>query len=59
MKANKSKRTNIIINEDFSREAMGLHKQLWIEVKAHRDKARVAYLSYRAVVVQKGGNFAK
>ena len=51
MKANKPRRTNIFINEDFSREAMGLHKQLWIEVKAHRDKARVAYLSYRTVVV--------
>ena len=51
MKANKPRRTNIFINEDFSREAMGLHMQLWIEVKAHRDKARVAYLSYRTVVV--------
>ena len=58
-KANKLKGTNIFINEDFSRETMELRKQLWKEVKAHRDKGRVAYLSYRTVVVKKGGNFAK
>ena len=34
-------------------------KQLWKEVKAHRDKGRVAYLSYRAALVKKGENFAK
>ena len=54
-KANKLKETNIFINEDFSRETMELCKQLWKEVKAHRDKARVAYLSYRTVVLRKEG----
>ena len=34
-------------------------RQLWKEVKARRDKGRVAYLSYRTAVVKKGGNFAK
>ena len=58
-KANKLKRTNIFINEDFSRETMELRKQLWKEVKAYRDKCRVAYLSYRTIVVKKGGTFAK
>ena len=28
-KANKLRGTNILINEDFSRETMELHKQLW------------------------------
>ena len=58
-KANKLRGTNIFINEKFSRESMELRKKLWKEVKAHRDKGRVAYLSYRTVVVKKGGNFAK
>ena len=57
-KANKLKDTNIFINEDFSRETMELHKQLQKEAKAHREKGRVAYLSYRNVVVKKG-NFAE
>ena len=38
---------------------MKLRKQSWKEVKAHRGKGRVAYLSYRTVVAKKGGNFAK
>ena len=58
-KGNKLKGTNIFINEDFSRETMELRKQLWKEIKAYRDKGRVVYLSYRTVVVKKGGNFAK
>ena len=36
---------------------MGLRKQLWKEVQTHRDKGRVAYLSYRTFFVKKGGNF--
>ena len=47
------------MNEDFSRETMELRKQLRKEVEAHRDKGRVACLSYRTVVVKKGVNFAK
>ena len=43
----------------ISRETIELRKQLWKEVKAHRDKGRVVYLSYRTVVVKKGGKFAK
>ena len=58
-KANKLKGTNIFMNEDFSRETMELRKQLRKEVEAHRDKGRVACLSYRTVVVKKGVNFAK
>ena len=58
-KANKLRQTSIFINEDFSRKTMELRKQLWKEVKAHRDKGSVVYLSYRTVVVKKGGNFAK
>ena len=38
---------------------MELRKPLRKEVKAHRNKGRVAYLSYRTVVVKKVGNFAK
>ena len=38
---------------------MELRKQFWKEVKAHRDKGRVACLSFRILVVKKGGNFAK
>ena len=53
------KGTNIFLSEDFSKETMELRKQFWKEVKAHRDKVRVAYLSCRTVVVKKGGNFAK
>ena len=44
-KANKLRGTTIFINEDFSRETMELLKQLWKEVKVHRDKGRVAFLS--------------
>ena len=58
-KVNKLKATNIFINEYFKRETMELRKQLWKEVKAYRDKGRVAYLSYGTVVVKKEGNFAK
>ena len=58
-KANKLRRTNIFINEDFSRETMKMRKQLWNEVKAHCDKGRVAYLSYRTVVVKTGREFCK
>ena len=58
-KAKKLKGTNIFINVDFSRKTMELRKQLWKEVKARHYKGRVAYLSYRTVVVQKGGNFGK
>ena len=58
-KVNKLRGTNIFINEDFSRETIALRKQLWKEVKSPRDKGRVACLSYRTVVVKKGGNFAK
>ena len=38
---------------------MELRKQLWREVKARGYKGRVAYLSYRTVVVKKGENFGK
>ena len=58
-KAKKLRGSNIFINEDFSRETMELRQKLWKEVKAHRDKGRVAYLSYRTVLVKKGGNFEK
>ena len=58
-KADKLQGTNIFTNEDFSRETMELRKQLGKEVKAHRDKGRVTYLSYKTVAVKKGGNFAK
>ena len=54
-----AKRNKHIYDEDFSRETMEQCKQLWKEVKAHRDKGRVAYISYRTVVVKKGGNFGK
>ena len=50
---------NTYINEDFSRETMELRKQSWKEVKANCDKVRVVYPSYRALIVKKGGNFAK
>ena len=56
---NKLRGTSIFINKDFSRELMELREQLWKEVTAHHDKGRVAYLSYRTVVVKKGGDFAK
>ena len=58
-KASKLRGTNIFITKDFSRETTELRKQLWKEVKAHLDKNRVVYLSYRTVVVNKGENFAK
>ena len=58
-KVKKLRGTNIFIKENFSRETMELRKQLWKEVKAHRDKGRVSYLSHITVVVKKGGNFAK
>ena len=58
-KADKLRGTSIFINEDFGREAMELRKQLWKEVKTYRDKGRVPYLSYRTVIVTKGGNFTK
>ena len=51
--------TNIFTNEDFSRETMELCKQMWKEVETHCDKGRVAYFSYRTVVVKKGGDFEK
>ena len=35
---------------------MDLLKQFWKEVKAHRDKGKVVYLTYGTVVVKKGGN---
>ena len=38
---------------------MELGKQSWKVVKAHRDKGRVPYPSYRTVVFKKRGNFAK
>ena len=50
--------TNIFINEDFS-GTVELSKQLRKEVKAHRDKGRVASLSCITVIVKKGGNFSK
>ena len=58
-KANKLRGTNIFINEDFNRETMELHKQLWKEVKEHRDNGIVAYLSYRTVAVKKEVNLRK
>ena len=58
-KANKLRGTNIFINKDFRGEAMELGKQSWKEVKAHRDKGRVLYPSYRTVVFKKRGDFAK
>ena len=48
-----------IQGQDFSRETIELRKQLWKDVKAHRDKGKISYLSYRTVVVKKGGNFEK
>ena len=38
---------------------MELHKELKKEVKEHRNKVRVAYFTYRAVVVKQEGDFAK
>ena len=38
---------------------MQLRKQQLKEVKVHRDKGRVAYLSYGIVVVKKDENFSK
>ena len=43
-KANQLRGTNIFINKDFSEEMMKLRKQLWEEVKPHRDKGRVALI---------------
>ena len=40
--AKKLREANIFINKDISRETMELRKQLWKEVKAHRDKGSVA-----------------
>ena len=57
-KANKLKGINLFMKKDFSRETMELRNYLWKEVKSC-DKGRVVYLSYRTVVVMKGGNFAK
>ena len=51
-KANNLRATKIFINEDFGKETMELRKQLWKEVKAHRDKGRVAYLNYRTVAAK-------
>ena len=34
-----------------------LRKELQKDVKAHPDKGKISYLSYRTVVVKKGGNF--
>ena len=52
-------RNKHIINEDCSRKAMDFLKQFWKEVKAHRDKGKVVYVTYRTVVVKKVGNFEK
>ena len=41
-KANKLRRTNIFLSKDFSRETMKLRTNLWKEVKAHREKGRIA-----------------
>ena len=53
-KANKLKGNNKFINDDFSKETMGLPKQLRKEIKAHRDKGKVA--CHRTVV---GRRFCK
>ena len=54
-----AKRNKHIINKDCSRKTMDLLKQFWKEVKAHRDKGKVVYVTYRTVVVRKERNFEK
>ena len=50
--ANKLKGTNIFINEDFSSETLAYRKNLWQNVKHHRNQGKKAYLNYRSVVVK-------
>ena len=58
-RASKLRGTSIFRNEEFHGRTMELGKKLRKEVKAYPDKSRVAYLSYKAVFVNKGWNFAK
>ena len=48
-KVRKPRGTNTFENEDFDRVTMELHKEFGKDVKAHRHKGRISYLSYRRV----------
>ena len=46
------KGTGIYINEDFSRETMEYRKELWNEVKKHRENGKISHIQYRTVIVR-------
>ena len=50
--AKKLKSTGIFIYEDYCKETMDLRKSLWEEVLQHWQQKKIAYLSYRSVVVR-------
>ena len=52
----KLKRSDIFINEDFSKQTADLRKELWKEVKQLRSEGKIAYLNYRTVVTKRRDN---
>ena len=51
----KLKKSDIFINDDFSKESTYLRKELWKEVKQLRSEGKNVYLNY-CTVVAKGRN---
>ena len=52
----KLKRSDIFINEDFSKQTTDLRKELWEEVKQLRSEGKIANLNCRAVVTKRRDN---
>ena len=49
-KRNRLKGTSYYINEDFSKETLALHKDLWKEVETLREEGKIASLKYKTVI---------
>ena len=52
----KLKRSDIFINEDFSKQTTDLRKELWKEIKQLCSEDKIPYLNYRTVVTNRRDN---
>ena len=49
-KCNRLKSTSYYINEDINKETLARRKDLWKEVKTHREEGKIAYLNYNTII---------
>ena len=52
---NKVKRSDVYINEDFSRETTELRKKMWKEVKQLLSEGNFTYFNYRTIITRGQG----